>query len=46
MALKKPKRYQCKYCGNRRATMSGFSPLKTQCPRRPKGQTHVWERES
>ena len=36
--------YQCKYCGKKVNKPSISVPLKTQCPKRPKGQTHVWVR--
>ena len=38
--------YQCKYCGRRVCKSSKYVPLKTQCPKRPKGQPHVWARVS
>lgn len=42
MAQAKIVHYQCKYCGKRAVKMSTSVPLKTQCPKRPKGQTHAW----
>ncbi len=39
-------RWQCKYCGAKVSKPSTSQPLKTQCPKRPKGQTHVWVRIS